>query len=171
MESYAASPIVSSKLKPLCSKETLGNLFRHTTASIGHGCCIGKHMGFNQACGFQSATCSTHSNSSQCWNVSWDIWATYSAGGRGLCKCFVDSDLSWAHARCLLKNPVILWSRLGGGKCLTVLLFSLFLFMHMQWCHGGRFLDSLLVSGGFIWGFKAYCHFVCVCVCLNLSWM
>jgi hypothetical protein len=113
----------------------------------------------------------THSNSSQCWNVSWDIWATYSAGGRGLCKCFVDSDLSWAHARCLLKNPVILWSRLGGGKCLTVLLFSLFLFMHMQWCHGGRFLDSLLVSGGFIWGFKAYCHFVCVCVCLNLSWM
>lgn len=154
MESYAASPIVSSKLKPLCSKETLGNLFRHATASIGHGCCIEKHVGFNQACGFQSTTCSTHRVTVlnvETFHETFELHNLLVA--EVFCECFVDSDSSWAHARCLLKNPVILWSRLGGGKCLKVLLFFLFLFMHMQLCHGGRFLDSLLVSGGFIWGF------------------
>ncbi len=66
-------------------------------------------MGFNQACGFQSATCSTHTVTVlnvEMFDETFELHNLLVA--EVFCKCFVDSDSSWAHARCLLKIPVIL---------------------------------------------------------------
>jgi hypothetical protein len=77
------------------------------------------------------------------------------------CKCFVDSDSSWAHARCLLKIPVILWSRLGGG---SVSLSCSSFCSCLCTCNGVMMVGSWILC--LFLEDKAYCHFLCVCVCV-----